>query len=1051
MGFIVGRSLEMGFDLEVWLFFLFLGFSYRGFVVNSQNLSCNQNDMKALEGFANSLESGSLDWDTNSSSSDCCNWVGVTCSSLDEPRNSGRRVVKLELGRKRLTGSLSDSLGNLDKLRTLNLSQNFLQGSLPLSLLHLPNLEVLDLCCNNLSGLFPTSIRLPSIRVLNISENLFRGSVPVGICDNSTKVEVMKMGANSFVGTFPPGLGNCTSLVDLCLAANFLSGNLPEDVFRLPKLDRLAIQDNRLSGKLSENIGNLSNLVYMDISSNELSGNIPDVFHRFRKLSYFSAQSNKFNGGIPKTLANSQTIVSLSLRNNSLRGTIDLNCGEMISLESLDLATNQFHGSIPANLPSCPQLKTINLARNYFTGNIPESFRNFQTLTHFSLSNSSLYNISAALTTLQHCRNLTTLVLTLNFHNEILPSDPNLQFRALQVLVIANCKLRGTIPQWLSSSKDLQLLDLSWNRLEGEITPWFAGFKSLFYLDLSNNTFTGEIPKELTELESLIFGRSPMEDPSADFPFFQKRNVSARGFRYNQVLSFPPSLLLGNNLLTGPIWPEFGNLKKLHVLDLKNNNISGGIPSNLSGMTSIETLDLSHNNLTGSIPPSLTALSFLSKFNVAYNNLFGMIPSGGQFATFPNSGFEGNPGLCGEHGRPPCPPVGNETPRTSFRRARIPRNTIVGMFIGIFMGVVFLLALVFLIIQRTSRSRKAVDPEKDSNAGEIDEDMEELGSSLVDLFQSKGSITEIKLDDLVKSTDNFDQSNIIGCGGFGLVYKAILCDGSKVAIKRLCGDTGQMEREFKAEVETLSRAQHPNLVLLQGYCRYKNDRLLIYSFMENGSLDYWLHEKIDGPSCLDWDRRLKIAQGAARGLAYLHQACEPHILHRDIKSSNILLDEDFEAHLADFGLARLILPYDTHVTTDLVGTLGYIPPEYGQAAVATYKGDVYSFGVVLLELLTAKRPIDMCKPKGSRELISWVIQMKRDKRESEIFDPFIYDKGNAEELFLVLRIACLCLSEYPKTRPSTQQLVSWLDNIHSVSGLCMLAAEAEDSNSLTSQ
>jgi len=199
--------------------------------------------------------------------------------------------------------------------------------------------------------------------------------------------------------------------------------------------------------------------------------------------------------------------------------------------------------------------------------------------------------------------------------------------------------------------------------------------------------------------------------------------------------------------------------------------------------------------------------------------------------------------------------------------------------------------------------------------------------------------------------------------------------------------------------------------------------------MENGSLDYWLHEKPDGPSSLDWDTRLQIAQGAARGLAYLHQSCEPHILHRDIKSSNILLDQNFEAHLADFGLARLILPYDTHVTTDLVGTLGYIPPEYGQASVATYKGDVYSFGVVLLELLTGKRPMDMCRPKGSRDLISWVLQMKREKRESEVFDPFVYDKQHSEEMLRVLEIACLCLCECPKLRPSTQQLVSRLDNI----------------------
>ncbi|CAL9756211.1 unnamed protein product [Musa acuminata subsp. burmannicoides] len=239
-----------------------------------------------------------------------------------------------------------------------------------------------------------------------------------------------------------------------------------------------------------------------------------------------------------------------------------------------------------------------------------------------------------------------------------------------------------------------------------------------------------------------------------------------------------------------------------------------------------------------------------------------------------------------------------------------------------------------------------------------------------------------------------------------------------------------MEREFQAEVETLSRAQHRNLVLLQGYCKFGSDRLLIYSYMENGSLDYWLHEKHEGSSMLERGRRLRIALGAARGLAYLHESCEPHILHRDIKSSNILLDEDFDAHLADFGLARLILPTETHVTTDLVGTLGYIPPEYGQSPVATFKGDVYSFGVVLLELLTGRRPVDMCQPKGCREVVSLVLQKKKDRREAEVFDRCMFDSdGDNSQTLRMLEIACLCVNESPKLRPSTNQLVAWLEEI----------------------
>ncbi|CAA3015765.1 phytosulfokine receptor 1 [Olea europaea subsp. europaea] len=1021
--------------LKFYLIVIFVGFSVQAVVLNSQNLTCNPNDLKALEGFVSRLELGIEGWDFNSSSSNCCNWVGITCNSsssrgVNDSFNSGR-VVKLELGKKKLRGSIHESLGNLEQLKTLNLSHNFLKGFIPLSLLHLPKLEILDLAYNEIDGLFPNSINLPSIRVLNISENAIQGPVPVGICSNSTRLSVLNLGFNNLSGNLPPGIGNCTSLEDLCLSSNLLSGGLPENLFWLPKLANLSLQENRFSGQLSGLFGNLSNLVRVDISLNGFSGNLPDVFHRFGKLNYFSAESNSFTGKIPQTLANSPTIASLSLRNNSLSDMIELNCSAMTSLVSLDLATNRFSGKIPDNLPSCPRLKTINFAKINFAGQIPESFKNFHSLSHLSLSNSSISNLTAALEILQHCRKLTTLVLSLNFRDEAMPTFSSLQFTGLEALVIANCRLTGIIPQWLSGCTNLRLLDLSWNRIEGTIPSWFGNFQFMFYLDLSNNSFTGQIPKELTRLPSLISGNVSLKDPSLDFPFFLKKNVSHEALPYKQILSFPPTLDLGNNIFTGPIWPEFGNLKGLHILDLKCNNLSGSIPSELSRMTSLETLDLSHNSLNGTIPLSLVNLSFLSKFSVAYNKLHGAIPTGGQFITFSNSSFEGNPDLCGENGTYPCP-NGNRVPDLSANRSGKPGGIIIAMAVGIGIGTVFILAFMSLIIMWAC-SRKVIDTEW-QDVGTVEKDLEELGSSsLVILFQNTETNKEISLGDLVKATNDFDQSNIIGCGGFGLVYKAILPDGKRVAIKRLSGEYGQMEREFQAEIETLSRAQHPNLVHLQGYCKYKNDRLLIYSYMENGSLDYWLHEKVDGPSSLDWDMRLQIARGSARALAYLHQSCEPHILHRDIKSSNILLDENFEARLADFGLARLIYPYDTHVSTDLVGTLGYIPPEYGQASVATYKGDVYSFGVVLLELLTGKRPMDMCKSKSRRDLISWVIQMKSEKRETEVFDPFIYNKENADEMLWVLEIACLCLSEIPKIRPSTEQLVSWLDSTSSFS------------------
>ncbi|KAL9682534.1 hypothetical protein QQ045_014335 [Rhodiola kirilowii] len=984
----------------------------------SESFTCDPEDLQALREFSAGVKSG---WSAGNSSSSCCDWVGVTCNAT----GASFRVTKLELPGRRLTGKLASSIGSLRELRTLNLSTNFLSGPLPESLFTLRKLEVLDLRQNDFSGQIPSNISLTEILVIDLTDNQLTGEIPSDICSSGSKLGALKMADNLLTGALPAGIGNCGLLQELCLGFNNLSGQLPAELFGLKMLTRLSLQDNRFTGVIDSGIGNLSTLVRLDVSQNMFRGNLPEVFGSLSKLQFLIVHSNGFNGAIPISVSNSPSVRVLNLRNNSFAGEIKLNCSAMKSLASLDLGSNRFTGFIPGNLPHCSKLTSINMARNSFSGGIPESFKEFQSLSYLSISNASLHNISGALEVLQNCKNLTTLVLTLNFFGEELPSNPSLRFEKLRVLIIPSCRLLGSAPLWLKGSPNLQLLDLSWNRLSGVFPDWFGLFESLFYLDVSNNSFSGEIPKSLTGLRSLITGNISLDEISPDFSFFVRRNRSARGLQYNQVWSFPPTLSLGLNNFTGPIWPEFGNLKELHFFDLKHNKLSGSIPSELSGMTSLESMDLSYNNLTGTIPSSFVSLSFMSRFSVAYNQLYGKIPSSGQFLTFPNSSFEGNIGLCGEdHSLVPCTSP-TQNPRRAFSNSQ--RGRIIGISVGVGFGTVLVIVLGFIIILY-ARNKKAVGPRKD-DIDLYDKELEQVGSRSVFLFETTGIKKEFSIDDLSKSTNNFDQENIIGCGGFGLVYKATLPDGRKVAIKKLSGDGGQIEREFQAEVEVLSRAQHPNLVLLQGYCMYRADRLLIYSFMENNSLDYWLHEKLDGGSSLNWETRIKIAQGATRGLAYLHLSCQPHIVHRDIKSSNILLDENFEAHLSDFGLARLIRPYETHVTTDLVGTLGYIPPEYSQASVATCKGDVYSLGVVLLELVTGKRPMDMCKPRGCRDLISWVFEMKRDKRASEVFDPFIYEKKNHNQMLRVLEIACACLSVSPKVRPSTQQLVTWLDSI----------------------
>ncbi|KAJ1375385.1 Serine/threonine-protein kinase, active site [Sesbania bispinosa] len=945
--------------------------------LNNQTPSCDQSDFSALKEFAGNLTNGSI---ITAWSNDivCCNWIGVICDNVTGANGAAAsRVTKLILPGMSLNGTISPSLAQLDQLKVLNLSFNHLGGGLPVEFSKLKQLKFLDVSHNMLSG--PVTGHFLVCSPLNSSKDL----------------HTLDLSANHFGGGLE-GLDNCTtSLQQLHLDSNSFSGILPDSLYSMSALEQFSVSANNLSGQLSNQLSKLSSLKSLVVSGNRFSGELPNVFGNLSHLEQLIAHANLFSGPLPSTLALCSKLMVLDFRNNSLSGPIDLDFRGLSNLCSLDLASNHFIGPLPSSLSYCQELKVLSLARNSLNGTIPENYANLTSLLFVSLSNNSLENLSGALSVLQQCKNLTTLVLTKNFHGEEIPGSVTAGFESLMVLALGNCGLKGHVPSWLSECRKLAVLDLSWNHLNGSIPSWIGHMDSLFYLDFSNNSLTGEIPKSLTELRGLMCSncnRANLAAIAAN-PLFVKRNTSASGLQYNQASSFPPSIYLSNNMLSGNIWPEIGRLKALHVLDLSRNNITGTIPNTISEMENLETLDLSYNDLSGEIPPSFNNLTFLSKD----------IDS-------------------------PCKIINNMRPNISSDSSRkFSRSNVLGITIGIGIGLALLLAIILLRMSKRDEDKPIDDYDEELNS-RPHRLSEALVSSKLVLFQNS-DCKDLTVSDLLKSTNNFNQANIVGCGGFGLVYKAYLPNGTKAAVKRLSGDCGQMEREFQAEVEALSRAQHKNLVSLKGYCRHGNDRLLIYSYLENGSLDYWLHECVDGNSVLNWDVRLKIAQGAARGLAYLHKGCEPYIVHRDVKSSNILLDDKFEAHLADFGLSRLLQPYDTHVTTDLVGTLGYIPPEYSQTLTATFRGDVYSFGVVLLELLTGRRPVEVIKGKNCRNLVSWVFQMKYENKEQEIFDPVIWQKDREKQLLEVLAIACKCLDQDPRQRPSIEVVVSWLDSV----------------------
>ncbi|KAB8085899.1 hypothetical protein EE612_008925 [Oryza sativa] len=1015
----------------------------------SPTSSCTEQERSSLLQFLSSLSSDgglAVSW---WNAADCCKWEGVTCSA-------DGTVTDVSLASKGLEGRISPSLGNLTGLLRLNLSHNSLSGGLPLELMasssitvldisfnllkeeihELPSstparpLQVLNISSNLFTGQFPSATweMMKNLVMLNASNNSFTGQIPSNFCSRSPSLTVLALCYNHLNGSIPPGFGNCLKLRVLKAGHNNLSGNLPGDLFNATSLEYLSFPNNELNGVINGTlIVNLRNLSTLDLEGNNINGRIPDSIGQLKRLQDLHLGDNNISGELPSALSNCTHLITINLKRNNFSGNLsNVNFSNLSNLKTLDLMDNKFEGTVPESIYSCTNLVALRLSSNNLQGQLSPKISNLKSLTFLSVGCNNLTNITNMLWILKDSRNLTTLLIGTNFYGEAMPEDNSIDgFQNLKVLSIANCSLSGNIPLWLSKLEKLEMLFLLDNRLSGSIPPWIKRLESLFHLDLSNNSLIGGIPASLMEMPMLITKKNTTRlDPRVfELPIYR----SAAGFQYRITSAFPKVLNLSNNNFSGVIPQDIGQLKSLDILSLSSNNLSGEIPQQLGNLTNLQVLDLSRNHLTGAIPSALNNLHFLSAFNVSFNDLEGPIPNGVQFSTFTNSSFDENPKLCGHILHRSCRSEQAASISTKNHNKKAIFATAFGVFFG---GIVVLLFLAYLLA--TVKGTDCITNNRSSENADVDATSHKSDSEqslvIVKGDKNKGDKNKLTFADIVKATNNFDKENIIGCGGYGLVYKADLPDGTKLAIKKLFGEMCLMEREFTAEVEALSMAQHDNLVPLWGYCIQGNSRLLIYSYMENGSLDDWLHNRDDDASTfLDWPKRLKIAQGAGRGLSYIHDACKPHIIHRDIKSSNILLDKEFKAYVADFGLARLILANKTHVTTELVGTLGYIPPEYGQGWVATLKGDIYSFGVVLLELLTGRRPVHILS--SSKELVKWVQEMKSEGNQIEVLDPILRGTGYDEQMLKVLETACKCVNCNPCMRPTIKEVVSCLDSI----------------------
>ena len=344
--------------------------------------------------------------------------------------------------------------------------------------------------------------------------------------------------------------------------------------------------------------------------------------------------------------------------------------------------------------------------------------------------------------------------------------------------------------------------------------------------------------------------------------------------------------------------------------------------------------------------------------------------------------------------------------------------------------LITMLIAVILIVCRGIKKRRASQPRT--------RDIQSSSLTSIAVGESASfdpSLKRISMAELIAATKNFASDGIIGDGSFGMVYKARLNSGVTVAVKKLSPDAFQGFREFRAETETLAKLQHPNIVKILGYCVSGSDRVLIYEFIEKGSLDQWLHDTSSAdehpPSPrfpLSWETRLKIIRGIADGLSYLHNLETP-IIHRDIKASNVLLDSEFGAHIADFGLARRIEWSHSHVSTQVAGTMGYMPPEFREGVtVATVKADVYSYGILMFEIATGRRPNLPTLLDGKEVgIVQWARKMVAQERHMEMVDSNISKEGLKEnEVRELFRIAHLCTSEISRDRPAISVVVDLL-------------------------
>ncbi|XP_061373650.1 receptor kinase-like protein Xa21 [Gastrolobium bilobum] len=974
------------------------------------------------------------------------------------PPELGRlhNLTFLELANNHLSSDIPSSIFNISTLQVIDFSYNFLSGSIPQKVGDLSQLRSINLSKNNLSGSIPIYLfNISTLQEIQFTYNNLSGSLPSYMCRGLPLLENLDLSGNSFSGQIPQSLDQCKELKYLKMINNRFYGHLPSDIGRLSMLEELDLSDNNLTGSLPPSLFNISSLRLINLRNNIFGGQLPEEICTIpyeigdlKNLQQLHLQNNRLRGSIPPNIFNLSGLQSLSLSYNQLSGNLPNVYHSLSNLQFLYLANNNLSGEIPSALYNASMLHELVLANNSFTGVIPDSIGNLRNLQLLSLvgnkftSDPSSPEISF-LTSLTKCRQLKRIWLSLNPLNGTLPNSIGNLSSSLQIFNAWSCNIKGEIPSEIGNLKNLfdvvlndnqligqvpstigtlpllQRLDLSDNNLNGSIPGQICQLLKLNELSLSKNKFSGAVPGcmgNLTSLRNLYLDSNNLNFtiPSSLWSLTDilEVNFSSNGFSGSlpteiNGMSSVIKLDISKNHLSGNIPIEIGGLQRILNLSLANNMLQGPIPDSVGNMLSLEFLDFSHNLLSGIIPKSMENLLYLKFINLSYNKLQGEIPSGGRFANFTAQSFMMNDALCG---RPelevqPCP-------RSSgAKHSRTSKKIILKVIVPIIVSGVFVGCAIFLIHRRKSSK----------------------GLTVIDLptFQFPSRISYYEL---VEATQQFDESNVLGKGGFSSVYRGELSNGVVIAVKVFNLEVQQASRSFDVECEAMRNLRHRNLVKVITSCSNAFDfKALVMEFVPNGSLEKWLYSH---NYFLPFVQRLDIVIDVASALEYLHHGNSKPVVHCDLKPSNVLLDKNMVAHVCDFGIAKLLEEGQSQIHTNTFATPGYIAPEYGTKGVVSIKGDAYSYGVMLMEVFTRKKPTDEMFVEGL-SLRSWIHE-SMPRGIIQVVDPNLLEgeeqlvSAKKVALLNIMELALNCSVESPDERMSMEEVFSRMNKIKTI-------------------